>query len=149
MAPKTIPEYFPDWEATAFGFGYGTGEPHIIPLLRRFFELCPQEDAYAHQALERDLGAANAWFLINVLCRHDVGALDYGSSPRYAWLTAEGRLLRQFLLSKTADELVAIVAGREEDDTPCYPNACNCGPNGYERGRVCPNPFWPRRQSRP
>ncbi len=21
---------------------------------------------------------------------------------------------------------------------------CNCGPQGYEKGRVCPNPFWGR-----
>lgn len=49
------------------------------------------------------------------------------------------RALRRFMLSRDEGELIAIAC---EAGETCYPDACNCGPNGYEKGRVCVNPFW-------
>ena len=140
---KTLDDYWIDWESTAFGFGYGTGEPHVIPALRRFLELCnegPPGHSYDHRVLERELSPSVAWLLINVLGRRDI--ITYGTSPRFAWLTRKGERLREYMLSKTADELVALTTSYGEDHAICYPDACNCGPNGYDAQAVCPNPFW-------
>ena len=139
---KTADEYWIDWEGSTFGFGYGTGEPHTIPALKRFLELTPEGRGYDYTELERELGPAVAWLLINALARHGVDILEYGTSPRFAWLTKEGVALKRYVASKTADELVDLACGRGEGYVPCYPNACNCGPCGYEKGRVCANPFW-------
>jgi hypothetical protein len=62
--------------------------------------------------------------------------------PRYGWLTTKGQALKKFALSRNPDELITIACDGEETDRTCYPDACNCGPNGYEKGRVCQNPFW-------
>lgn len=135
---KTLEQNFTDWEGSTFGFGYGTGEPHIIPALRQFMELCPHQ--YDYTVLEAALTPTVAWLLINVLCKVDM--LKYGTSPRFAWLTHKGHALRKFMLSKSADELVELVCSRTEDDSPCYPDVCNCGPDGYQAGVKCDNPFW-------
>ncbi len=136
---KTLDDYFTDWEGAAFGYGYGTGEEHTIPALRAFLRACPNEGNYDYQVMEKELGGAVAWLLINVLCHADM--IEYGTSPRFGWLTTKGRRLRTFALERTADELIRLM-GRDEDYHPCYQGACNCGPDGYEKGRVCQNPFW-------
>jgi hypothetical protein len=139
---KAIEESFADWEGSAFGFGYGSGEPHTLGALKDFFAALKADGrSYEYEKLEAVLGARVAWLLINVLCRHP-GILEYGTSPRYGWLTKQGERLKAFVDGKTVDELVALCQ-RSEDATSCYPNACNCGPSGgYEEGRRCPNPFW-------
>lgn len=142
---RDLNSYFVDWEAHVFGFGYGSGEPHTVPALRTFFALCPAEDAehrgYDYQVLEHALTPAVAWLLINALGHADV--IEYGTSPRYAWLTPNGYRLRDFVLSKTPDELVNVVTGARENDLfGCRPDGCNCGPDGYDPKRKCPNPFW-------
>lgn len=147
IIPDKTPEaYFADWESHVFGFGYGTGEEFIIPKLRRFFELTlngPFQTNYDHRELEKELEPATAWLLINQLC--SVDAIDYGTSPRCGWLTEEGKRLREFMLERTNENLLEIVCSRSENDTVCSPDYCNCGPNGYVKGRVCNNPFWPKR----
>ncbi len=140
---RTLESYFVDWESEVFGFGYGTGEPHTIPALRTFFVLCPPPDAdhrgYDYQALEHALTPTVAWLLINALGKADI--IEYGTSPRYAWLTEKGYRLREFMLSKTPDELVALVCEFDQEQPHCGPRNCNCGPNGYREG-PCPNPFY-------
>ena len=83
---KSLDSHFADWECYVFGFGYGTGEGHVLAALKRFMELTPSEHAdmrcYDHKVLERELGPAVAWLLINVLGHADV--IEYGSSSRYA-----------------------------------------------------------------
>lgn len=140
---KTEDDFFRDWESHVIGFGYGSGEPHTTPAVRAFLELC-NEGAYGHsydyEKLERALGGATAWLLVSILAKTDI--LEYGTSPRFAWLTKKGERLKAYVLSRTADELVNVVCEHDEDYPHCYPDACNCGPTGYEEGRVCPNPFW-------
>lgn len=138
--PKTLDEYFRDWESSTFGFGYGSGEPHTVPALKRFFELCPEDSGYDYRVLETDLGPIVAWLLINALAHRDI--LEYGTSPRFAWLTDKGKRLKAYMAGETADNLVEIAARRSEDDNVCSPDACNCGPNGYQAGIICNNPFW-------
>lgn len=31
---RTLESYFADWESSAFGLGYGTGEPHTLAALK-------------------------------------------------------------------------------------------------------------------
>jgi hypothetical protein len=137
---KTPGEYFRDWEGNAFGFGYGTGEPVILPALRAFMAAVPLTGAYDYRVLEAAAGPVPAWLFINRLCGLDL--IRYGTSPRFGWLTEPGKALQTFMLAHTADRLVEIVTDYDEDYTHCYPNACNCGPDGYDAKLVCQNPFW-------
>jgi len=141
--PKTLDENFRDWESTAFGFGYGSGEEHILPALKRFLALCrnePSGRSYDYRELEADLTPTVAWLLINRLCQQDI--IEYGTSPRFGWLTHKGEALQTYTASKTEDELAEVVCVYDSDYPHCYPDACNCGPNGYEESAVCQNPFW-------
>lgn len=143
---KTIEESFIDWESTAFGFGYGTGEPHVLGALKNFFAAFGVDDrpaSYDYQKLEAAVTPTVAWLLINRMCRIDI--IEYGTSPRFGWLTKEGEALKAFVDSKSAEYLAELVCNTSEDTNVCYPDTCNCGPNGYEEGRICQNPFWRRR----
>lgn len=139
---KTLDDYFSDWEGHVFGFGYGTGEEHIIPALFQLFHNLKDDRTYDYQELEQMFKPLSAWLLINVLCRADI--FEYGTSPRFGWLTSKGERLRDFVKSKNIEQLYEL-ANRDSDYTPCYPDACNCGESGesgYEEGRICQNPFW-------
>lgn len=139
---KTIEDYFIDWHAEVFGYGYGSGEPYIIPLLNRFLRLCArfENNAYDYEVLESELGAEQTWLLINILCKEDM--IEYGTSPRFGWLTECGQVLRTFVTNRTNDKLLELVTGYNEHHTLCSPESCNCGERGYVEGRVCRNPFW-------
>lgn len=129
---KSIEDSFRDWEADTFGFGYGTGEQHIIPALRRFLELCcggRHNRVYDYNELEQELTPTVAWLLINILCSTKVDMIEYGVSTRYAWLTAKGERLKEFMLSRSNEELVAIITSRTDGYLPCCRDACNCGPS--------------------
>lgn len=133
---KTLDDYFSDWENSVFGFGYGSGEPHTIPALKRFLSTFSAGEGYDYRVIEKELGETVAWLLINTLCHWDI--LEYGSSPRFGWLTEKGKALKEFIDSKTAEQLIELTC-RENDYTQCYPNACNCDQDGHEE---CSNPFW-------
>lgn len=137
---KTVEEYFVDWEAEVFGFGYGTGEKHTLSSLRRFLELCVHSsgDSYDFQELEREIGETVAWLLINILCRADI--IEYGTSPRYGWLTTQGKRLQVFCTTRTSDALYDLVMAKDNPDC-CSPYQCNCGEDFVENKR-CPNPFF-------
>jgi hypothetical protein len=144
MVERTLESYFVDWEGEVFGFGYGSGEPHTVPALRTFFVCVPPDDAkdrcYDYQLLENALTPTVAWLLMSALGKADI--IEYGSSPRFGWLTPKGYRLRDFMLGKTPDELVALVTAFDQDQPHCGPRCCNCGPSGYEEGKDCPNPFY-------
>lgn len=141
---KTIENSFTDWEAHVFGFGYGTGEEHTIPALKRFLGLvgAPGSNSptsYDYLLIQKTINPTVVWLLINFLCKADI--LEYGTSPRFGWLTPQGEALKTFVDSKQEDELIALTCA-DENYIGCSPDSCNCGPNGYESGRKCINPFW-------
>jgi hypothetical protein len=142
--PKTLEENFVDWECHVFGYGYGTGEVFTIPAIKTFLETCNAKDrregCYNYTDLEASLTPAVAWLLINSFVHADL--IEYGTSPRYGWLSDKGMALKRFVETKTADELVDLVTEQPDDYTSCFPDGCNCGPEGYQEGRVCHNPFW-------
>lgn len=135
---KAADDYFTDWEGVAFGFGYGTGEEYTIPALKSFLAAVPAEGNYDYEALEAACGPAVAWLLINVLCREDI--IEYGTSPRFGWLTSEGKALKAYVDAHDAEQLYEAAAGRDENYIPCYPDHCNCA------GDPCHNPFWKNRR---
>ena len=134
---KTADDYFVDWESHVFGYGYGTGEAHILPALKAFFETIPTEgrSRYDYRVLEEKLGPVVAWLFINALCRADI--IEYGTSPRFGWLTAEGERLKKYLAGRTPEQLEE-AAGNDERN--CYPDYCNCTDG------ECHNPFWVNRR---
>ena len=133
---KTLQQYFADWEANAFGFGYGTGEMYVIACILEFMENLKDGRSYDYSNLYHHHGPVSTWFLINALARGPCPTIEYGTSPRFGWLTKGGEELRKFMLNYSCDQLYEFTC-IGDNDIVCYPYACNCGPN-----RVCPNPFW-------
>jgi hypothetical protein len=141
---RTLDSYFIDWERYAFGFGYGSGEQHTIPALHAFMAAIPVSDSYSHTQMEAACGPVAAWLLINRFC--EINLLEYGTSPRAAWLTAPGVALKTYMAKKTPEALIQLICDVEENDLlGCDPASCNCGPSGYDPGRLCPNPFYYRK----
>lgn len=139
---KTIDDFFADWESHVFGYGYGTGEEHVLLALKIFMDALPIDGNYDCTRLEGVCTPAVAWLLINTLCHADV--IEYGTSPRFGWLTANGKALAHYVRVQTFQQLLAAV-GRNEEYVHCYPDHCNCALEGDE---VCCwrlNPFWPKR----
>lgn len=141
MTENRLAKNFADWEGGVFGFGYGTGETYTLAALRQFFSLCNRTEngQYDYEVLEGEMGPTVAWLMINAMGHADI--IEYGTSPRYAWLTEKGKALKHFVMAHDLDQLVRFTC-RDEDEEHCYINACNCGPDGYVKGRVCVNPFW-------
>ena len=138
---KTIEAHFADWESEVFGIGYGTGEEHTLGALKSFLAAIGRDDAphaYDYQKLEQAVTAPVAWLLINTLVHADI--IEYGTSPRYGWLTKEGEALKAFVDSKTVQEMELIVSADDHDR--CTATFCNCGPKGYSATKICKSPFW-------
>lgn len=119
-------KHFIDWEGEVFGYGYGTGELPILKCLHFFFSTLKDGRNYNYGLLETELGAAPTWFLINALCHANV--ISYGTSPRFGWIDhhAGVEALRDYVVSKTPDELYEIVANRDDDFIRCMREHCNC-----------------------
>jgi hypothetical protein len=117
------PKHFKDWENHIFGYGYGDGERQIIPALARFFRLLKDGHRYDFREMETAFGKLAAWLLINVLCHADI--IEYGTSPRFGWLSEKGELLRDFMAGKTDEELCEL-AYKDSEHVYCDPGYCNC-----------------------
>jgi hypothetical protein len=118
-------KHFADWESDVFGYGYGTGEPHTLLALKNFFNACEGNSShrYDHRVVEAMIGPVPAWLLINALCHADI--IEYGTSPRFGWLTPKGRLLYTYIEPKTIEELCTI-CGAADPMGHCSPDNCNC-----------------------
>lgn len=132
---KTIDQNFADWESSAFGYGYGSGEEHTLPALKMFFSLISSEGRYDYRDLEKAMNPAVVWLLINILCREDM--IEYGTSPRFGWLTKEGEELWEYLRQRTNGQLYDAV-GQTDEYVHCYKDHCNCAKGDCRRT----NPFW-------
>lgn len=140
---KPIDRHFAEWFGEEFGFGYGTGEPHMLAALSGFMDAFGRDDspnAYDYQVMEKHLTPTVAWLMINALCRSNI--IEYGSSPRFGWLTPQGVAMKTFMAGKSVDDLVAAVTIDSDDMERCAPKFCNCGPEGYSEKKLCHNPFW-------
>src|SRR5882672_4473306 len=114
---KSIKLSFRDWESATFGFSYGSGEKHIFFALKSFLEFCGGPSfSYDFEILERELTPTVAWLLINILCKANI--IDYGSSPRFGWLTVTGIRLKKFIVEFSIEELCEIVSYDSDDYIP-------------------------------
>lgn len=132
-------KHFIDWFSEHFGYGYGDGEQYILPALKGFFEAVPNDGNYNYQEIEKKIGKAQTWFLMNILCQTRM--IEYGTSPRFGWLEPKGRTLKEFLGKRTSDELYTLVM-TDDEYIRCSSTGCNCGPKGYEEGKKCDNPLF-------
>lgn len=140
-----LDKHFRDWEASALGFGYDTGDLPVLRVLKGFFEELENQRSYDYEKLQERFGEETTWFLINLLCREAL--IEYGTSSRYGWLTAAGDTMRLYFAAKTVEELVELTTSSDEDSgfDLCYRNGCNCGPDGWSAKKLCHNPFWSHR----
>ena len=142
---KTLEQNFADWESSVFGYGYGSGEHHIMFVLKWFLELCKQKDTqgvygYDYESIERNLRPETTWLLINALCHANI--IEYGTSPRFGWLTEAGVNLKKFIDDRTTGQLVDAVLADDDEHPRCYPDVCNCSPEELDGAERCSNPFW-------
>ena len=70
------------------------------------------------------------------MCEPQRDILEYGTSPRFGWLTPQGESLKAFMASKSVDDLVQICDAPPEY-AHCTPDYCNC-----DLEERCVNPFW-------
>lgn len=131
-------KHFKDWNAETWGYGYGTGERPILTELKRFLSILegnkdyPGHYSYWYKDIENELGKPVTWFLINDLMGADI--LEYGTSPRGGWLTEKGKLIKEYVDTKTVDELYEVVT--DWDTETCYRGRCHC------KGVSCDNPLF-------
>lgn len=124
-AGKLTDKHFVDWEGDVFGYGYGSGERPILGIMVKFFYALENGRSYDYRTMYSILGIEQFWFLINALC--NAGIIDYGTSPRWGWLTEKGEMLRDYIMTKTLDELCMLVcADINWQFPPCYRDHCNC-----------------------
>jgi hypothetical protein len=102
---------FKEWESEAFGYGYGTGETPILIILKTFLDSLKDKRLYDHQDLEKIFGAGITWLLINALVKSDI--IEYGTSPRFGWLTEKGEGLRDFMEGKSIEQLYEIIMSED------------------------------------
>lgn len=119
---KVNNKHFIDWESETFGYGYGTGEVYTLKALKDFYD-CLINGSYDYRQLEKKLGKTVAWLMINILCKADI--IDYGTSPRFGWLSTKGELLKDFIEHKSVNELYKIT-DVDENYIYCYSTHCNC-----------------------
>ena len=107
---------FREWEIRAFGSGYGTGEYPIMLSLKTFFKLL-EDNSYSHERLEKELGDTVTWLLINALSRVDI--LEWGTSARNGWLTSSGEHVKDYVQSKSTQELYEVLMEDTEGTCLC------------------------------
>jgi hypothetical protein len=140
---KTIDQFFVDWESQVFGYGYGTGETHVLRALKEFFAAVPVSGTYDYDKLEQACTPTVAWLLLNTLGHANV--IDYGTSSRFGWLTPNGAHLAGYIRTRTLEHLLTVIGKVGEEYVHCFPDYCNCV--GEKDAGCCKtNPFWYRRQ---
>ena len=144
---KAADDYFRDWMTQTLGCYHGSRRERLIRALVAFLAEVPVDHPYEYERLVAAVGPLAAWTLIDKLCQ--AGILAYKSSPRFAYLTEAGAALKNYASSRSATDLLEIVCKVADDYPYCMPGECNCGPDGFDPDRVCPNPFWPKASSDP
>ncbi len=103
------------WVDKNLGYGYGSGEEYTFAALKKFLELCSGEnESYDYRDLEKHLTPTVAWLMINLLCGNNI--IEYGTSPRFAWLDDEGKELKKFVEKYSLSELVELYCNLTEEE---------------------------------
>lgn len=99
---------FKEWESDVFGYGYGSGEMHVLSILKKAFSIFPEKGNYDYSILEKELTPEVFWIFMNTLC-HTNKIIEYGSSPRYGWLDKKGVEIKKYLENKDLDYLYELI----------------------------------------
>lgn len=142
---KSLEHQFRDWVNYFLGYGYGTGEEYTLSALKTFMETVHKDGMYDYRELEQAVTPTVAWLLINILIEAEI--IDYGSSPRHAWLTPSGKELKKFTAQHTSKELVDICCASMHGEfyIYCCPEFCNCTQEEIQQNRgpcITQNRFW-------
>lgn len=86
---------------------YGDIEPHLDAYLPKFFAVEVKEVGFND---EHSMNTLEFWFVVSWLVKMDF--LEYGTSPRGAWLTREGQEFKNYVLS-TPKPITNIIYGHE------------------------------------
>jgi hypothetical protein len=105
---------FRAWEMKVFGCGYGTGEEHTLSALKVFLTAVPEEGTYDFQKLEAAVTPTVAWLLISTLCHANI--IEYGTSPRFGWLTPKGHALRAYVEARSVEQMYDVLMDDEDVD---------------------------------
>lgn len=143
---KTIEQHFYDWFSGVFEYGYGSGDEPMLVALRDFMTCCkPPNGSYDYRDLEAKMGKIVTWLMINTLCH--AGIIEYGTSPRFGWLTPQGNAVRTYLCDRPWEQVTAAYETIQTmecgDYVSCFPDHCNC-----EEGHKCANPFFKNKQTK-
>jgi len=134
---------------------YGSGEQYVVPALKEFLSYYKRE-AFAPLGIDEfvtnlsqpplaTLTPATIWMLVNTLNAFDI--LDYGTSPRYGWLTDQGFELKKYLDDNTVEHILDVLFQEHESTKgimfPCSHGdiMCCCEDRDDEKGIRCINPF--------
>lgn len=132
LFPVVTDQHFIDWESHVFGYGYGDGEPEIVPAIASFLKMS-KEDGYIYVDLQARFGKLAAWLLINTLCKADI--IDYGASPRCGFLTEKGHSLADYFETRAVDQILDLFNRPDDENSYCHPTHCNCD-------KPCNNPLF-------
>ena len=63
--------------------------------------------------MENQLNDTTFWLLLNALCKTDI--IEYGTSPRYGWLSEKGKSLKVFFSQHSNDELYEMLMNEPDE----------------------------------
>jgi len=86
---------------------YGDIEPHLDTYLPKFFSVDIKDVGFDEKHPMNNL---EFWFVVSWLNR--MGFIDYGTSPRGAWLTSEGETFKKYILS-VKNPVTKIIYGKD------------------------------------
>lgn len=87
---------------------YGELEYYLDEYLPKFFSVEVKDVGFDQKHQMNDL---QFWFTVSWL--HQMGCLEYGTSPRGAWLTEKGKELKEYVL-KTENPITKILYSHEQ-----------------------------------
>ena len=88
---------------------YGDIEPHLNEYLPKFFSVDVSEVGFI---TSHRMNTLEFWAVVSWLVRMDF--LEYGTSPRGAWLTEEGEEFKKYVL-ETKDPITHLIYEVDED----------------------------------
>ena len=102
---------FIEIDDAVFGFGYGDeGDGAVWGAVKEYLSHKESDCNIICTGLAGEkIGGVVVWLIVNAFIHHDL--LDYGTSPRVPWLTEKGIALKEFIETKTVEELCAIIDG--------------------------------------
>lgn len=131
----TIDDQFRNWYRHVFGDGYGSAEPVVVSLMKKFFEHVEGYDGRGYNTYdmqEQGWDEGQLWLLVALLDKG--GCLEWGTSIRIGWIRCQTELVRDYLRDKSREDVLELLMGDHMDDEdestlaqPCFDESCEGG----------------------